>query len=49
VAEKLRVANGNVTRAASLAGMQRPNFKREMRRLQIDSGVDGGDDPTGGE
>lgn len=32
---KLADTGGNISRAAALAGMQRPNFKREMRRLAV--------------
>ncbi len=34
---RLAEADGNVTRAATLAGMLRPNFKREMRRFGIEA------------
>jgi two-component system response regulator HydG len=40
---RLRDAEGNVSRAAVAAGMQRPNFKREMRKYGITAN---GDDPT---
>lgn len=39
---KLADTNGNISRAAALAGMQRPNFKREMRKLGV--GVAGDED-----
>ncbi len=32
---KLADTGGNISRAAALAGMQRPNFKREMRKLGV--------------
>jgi DNA-binding NtrC family response regulator len=41
VRAKLRQTGGNVTRAATLAGMQRPNFRREMSRLGIEPDADG--------
>lgn len=37
---KLRQANGNVTQAAQMAGMLRPNFRREMRRYGVESSED---------
>jgi DNA-binding NtrC family response regulator len=40
---RLRDAEGNVSRAAVAAGMQRPNFKREMRKYGTTAN---GDDPT---
>ncbi len=33
---RLQEAGGNVTRAAIRAGLQRPNFRREMRRVGLD-------------
>ena len=36
IQRKLVECGGNVTHAATLAGQQRPNFKREMRRLRIE-------------
>ncbi|MEQ1504468.1 MAG: sigma-54 dependent transcriptional regulator [Myxococcota bacterium] len=35
LARKLEESHGNVTRAAALAGVQRPNFKREMRKYGV--------------
>lgn len=33
--DKLRRTSGNISRAAVLAGVLRPNFKREMRRFKV--------------
>ena len=33
---RLAESGGNVSRAAAVSGMQRPNFKREMRRLGVE-------------
>jgi DNA-binding NtrC family response regulator len=37
---KLAAHGGNVSRAAAVSGMQRPNFKREMRRLGVEAAPD---------
>jgi two-component system response regulator HydG len=43
---KLRKTHGNVTQAALQSGMQRPNFKREMRKFGVLAGADD-DQPDG--
>jgi DNA-binding NtrC family response regulator len=42
--QRLAESGGNVSRAAARAGMQRPNFKREMRKVGVGTSLD--DDPT---
>ena len=45
--EVLRRSNGNISEAARLAGQERPNFKKLMRRFDVPSphrGEDGWDD-----
>ena len=49
VTEMLINAGGNVTQAARLAGMDRSNFKRVMKRCEIDPGQFSSKRPTSGE
>lgn len=43
LARKLAEADGNVSEAARLAGLHRPNFKREMRKYAVDADGDAED------
>jgi|GEM_PF-391051 len=45
LAQQLRLANGNISRAAELAGLDRSNFRRLCRSHGVEIERDGGTDP----